>query len=73
MAGHQHFRRPFCLYLQCEEVMWQNTTLEKVAARSSKMFVSYHVTTQNQNPENHDLNPSDMITLASGYRGKIGT
>jgi len=35
------------------------------AARSSEMFVSYHITTQHHNPEEHDLNLHHCKNLMS--------
>jgi hypothetical protein len=34
-------------------------TLKVVAARSSKILISKHITTQHHNPEDHDLNTEE--------------
>jgi hypothetical protein len=47
-------------------LMWLDIRVNIQAARSSKMSVSYHLTTRRHNPEDRDLNLHHRENLASG-------
>jgi len=59
VVKYQCFSGPCCLHLQGEVQMEE--------AKPSKMLVSYHTTTQCQNPEEYDLNLHNCENLKSCF------
>jgi hypothetical protein len=47
-------------------VFWVVTTYSDMAARSSDLLISCHITAYNYNPEDHDLNDNEPLGSMEG-------